>query len=357
MAETPNTAPTPSALSPSSPTSSSAAPTPAPAARLAKIPGWLRSWEALLTVLLIFVILRNIQLSPGFLTPDNLINLFTNSIEKVIVALIMTFVIINGEIDLSVASVMGLSGCLFGWLIQQGVALPLAFVAALVSGLLCGAFNGFWTARVGLPSLVVTLAGLIGYRGIARLLLEDNSLKNIPEWYINLGTKPTIGPLPLTIVVFAVLFVVVFVTLHYSAFGRYVFAIGSSKEAARFSGIRINRVKMTLFIASGGISALAGLFYVMRLGAVRADLATGFELDIITMVLLGGVSIFGGTGTLLGVGLSLLLVLSIRNGMTLDGVTGNTQSAVIGALLILSVLVPNLLQEARQLLSRRVRSP
>jgi rhamnose transport system permease protein len=144
--------------------------------------------------------------------------------------------------------------------------------------------------------------------------------------------------------------------LQYSAIGRYVYVIGNNREVARYSGVRVRRVKMMLFIASSTIATLAGLLLAARLGAVRGSTAEGFELDIITMVLLGGVSIFGGSGTLVGVGLSILLVLNLRNGMSLVNITSNTQTGVIGALLILSVLIPNWGQDARGLLSRRRRT-
>lgn len=314
---------------------------------------WLKSWEALLMGLLIVVVLYNLVNSPFFLRGDNLINLFGVSIEKVIVALVMTFVIINGEIDLSIASIMGLTATLCAWLAMRGFDFSLALLLSLSAGLICGALNGFFVAYLGLPSLVVTLAGLIGYRGVARLLLEDKSFTGIPAWYNQLGTQPVLGPFPLSLLIFFALFIIALIVLHFSAFGRYVYVIGNNRDAARFSGVEVRRVKLTIFIASGLVSSLAGLLYVSRLGAVRASLAENFELDIITMVLLGGVSIFGGTGTLLGVGLSILLILSLRNGMSLANITSDTQRSVIGLILILSVLIPNLLREANQRWSRR----
>jgi len=256
----------------------------------------------------------------------------------------MTLVIINGEIDLSVASVMGLSACVMAWLFHMGVALPLALLAALASGVACGLFNGFWTAYVGLPSLAVTLAGLIGYRGVARILVEDRAIGNYPAWFNDLGQQAFIGPLTLSILIFLILFAVVAVVLHGSALGRLVYVMGNSLEAARYSGVRTKRVKVILFVASGVVAALAGLLYAARLGSVRGDMAQGFELDIITIVLLGGVSIFGGSGNLVGVGLSIFVILNLRNGMGLANITGNTQTSVVGALLILSVLVPNMAQ-------------
>ena len=190
----------------------------------------------------------------------------------------------------------------------------------------------------------MTLAGLIGYRGVARILVEDRAIGGYPRWFEDLGQQPLFGPLTLSILIFVILFAVIAVVLHGSALGRLVYVMGNSLEAARYSGVRTKRVKMILFVASGVIAALAGLLYAARLGSVRGDMAQGFELDIITIVLLGGVSIFGGSGNLVGVGLSIFVILNLRNGMGLANITGNTQTSVIGALLILSVLVPNMAQ-------------
>ena len=302
----------------------------------------LRGWEALLLVLLALILVANVNASPYYLGVGNLVNLFQLSIEKVIVALAMTLIIINGEIDLSVASIMGLAACVLAWLFQMGVPMPLALLAGLAAGVVAGAFNGFWVAYVGLPSLAVTLAGLIGFRGIARILLEDRAIGGFPAWFNTLGQQPILGPLTLSLIIFFVLFAVFAVLLHASAFGRLIYVIGNNAEAARYSGVKVRRMKMALFIISGVVAALAGLLYAARLGSVRGDMAEGFELDIITIVLLGGVSIFGGSGNLVGVGLSILIILNLRNGMGLANITGNTQTSVIGGLLILSVLVPNL---------------
>jgi rhamnose transport system permease protein len=304
----------------------------------------LRGWEGLLLALLVVIVAANVAKSPYYLGVGNIVNLFQLSVEKIVVALVMTLIIINGEIDLSVASVMGLSACVMAWLFQKGVPLPWAMLAAMGSGVIAGVINGFWVAYVGLPSLAVTLAGLIGYRGVARILVEDRAIGGYPDWFDTLGQQPLLGPLTISIIIFAVLFAVVAVVLHGSALGRLVYVMGNSLQAARYSGVRVKRVKMTLFIASGVVAALAGLLYSARLGSVRGDMAQGFELDIITIVLLGGVSIFGGSGNLVGVGLSILVILNLRNGMGLANITGNTQTSVIGALLILSVLAPNMAQ-------------
>lgn len=315
---------------------------------LSRFTSRLRNREALLLVIFVGVVFVNVQLSPFFLGVDNLVNVFQLSIEKAIMALVMTLIIINGEIDLSIAAVMGLCATLFGWFYRAGVPLPVAALFTLGVGALCGAFNGMWIAYFGLPSLAVTLAGLIGYRGLGYVILEEKSVTNFPEWFSALGQSNIPGlPFPVTLVLFAVLFVFFLVLLHYIVFGRYVFAIGNNKEAALFSGIHVRRNKLTLYVMSGLIAALAGLVYASRVGTVRANVAEGFELDVITMVVLGGVSIFGGSGTLTGVGLSVLIVLTLRNGMTLANIHGTIQTSVIGGLLILSLLLPNLFHDAR----------
>lgn len=313
----------------------------------------LRSWEGFLLLILVVTIVGNSIQSPVFLTVGNQINLFQLSIEKIVVALIMTLIIINAEIDLSVASLMGLSACAFGWLFLQGAPVPLAIVAAILVGFLGGAFNAFWITKIKLPSLVVTLAMLIGYRGLARVLVEDRGITDFPEWFDALGQQPILGPFPLALIIFFVILVILAVVLHGSGFGRYVYVVGNNAEMARYSGVNVQRVKATLFIASGTISGLAGVLFAARVGAVRGDVAMGFELDIITMVLLGGVSIFGGSGSLFGVLLSILIVLNLRNGMALANITGHLQTGVIGILLILSVLLPNIRQFVREILNRR----
>lgn len=308
---------------------------------------YLRRWETLLVVFLLIVLAYNVTQVPNFLTAQNLANLFQLSIEKAIVALIMTFVIISGEIDLSVASMMALSAAIIARLNESGWNMVLAIVIALAVGMGLGALNGLFIAKVGINSLAVTLAGYIGFRGLAQVFIEDNSVGGFPDWFTRLGQKGIIGPITFSIMLFFVLAIVAGVVLHYSGFGRRVYTIGSNARVALFSGVPVARTRIIIFAMSGLVSALAGILYAARLGAVRSSTAQGFELDIITIVLLGGVSIFGGVGSMVGVLLSIFLVLNLRNGMTIAGITGNTQTGVIGLLLILSVLIPNLLLKAQ----------
>ena len=308
---------------------------------------FLKTWEGLLFGILLLTIAINVFMSPEFLTVQNQINLFQLSIEKITIALVMTFIIISAEIDLSVASVMGLVACAFGVMVHGGMPAGLSIVCCLLIGVAAGAINAYFITKVGIPSLVVTLATLIGYRGFARVLLEDKGIGDFPDWFNALGRDAILGPFPLSLLVFVALLLGLGFLLHRTGFGREVFVIGNNAEVARYSGVRVARVRTILFIMSSTIAALAGLFYAARLSSVRGDTALGFELDIITMVLLGGVSIFGGKGSLLGVALSILVVLNLRNGMALANITGHIQTGVTGILLIASVLIPNLLQNLR----------
>jgi len=318
-----------------------------------KILKHLKSWEGFLAIILLVIVIVNSLISESFLSIENQINLFVLSIEKVIIVLIMAKIIINAEIDLSVASMMGLSACALGWFVESGMSMPMALIGSITIGAIGGAFNGFWITVVKLPSLVVTLAMLIGFRGLARVLIGDRSIKMFPQWFEDLGQQPLFWNIPFSVMIFMALLICVVIILEYTGFGRHIYTIGINQNVALYSGINVARVKMLLFIFSGMISALAGILYAARLGTVRGDMGLGFELDIITIVLLGGVSIFGGSGSIYGVILSILIVLYLRNGMSLSNITGHLQTGVIGVLLILSVLIPNVLENMKKYLKFR----
>ena len=318
-----------------------------------KILKHLKSWEGFLAIILLVIVIVNSLISESFLSIENQINLFVLSIEKVIIVLIMAKIIINAEIDLSVASMMGLSACALGWFVESGMPMTMALIASITIGAIGGAFNGFWITVVKLPSLVVTLAMLIGFRGIARVLIGDRSIKMFPQWFEDLGQQPLFWNIPFSVMIFMALLICVVIILEYTGFGRHIYTIGINQNVALYSGINVARVKMLLFIFSGIISALAGILYAARLGTVRGDMGLGFELDIITIVLLGGVSIFGGSGSIYGVIISILIVLYLRNGMSLSNITGHLQTGVIGVLLILSVLIPNVLENMKKYLKFR----
>ena len=316
---------------------------------------WARryTWELVLGVILLATIVFNLTQSTGYLGVDNFVNLFQLHIEKVIVVIAMTFVIVGGEIDLSVASVMAWAAAVLATVHEHGAPMVVAIGAALTAAGVAGLVNGWCVAKLGLPSLVVTLAGLIGWRGAARVLVEDRSIGDFPRWFDRLGQDDLIGPLPVAVVLFFVLFAIGWVILQRSAAGRVLYVIGDNAEVARYSGVNVVRTRLALFIASSLVAGVAGILFAARLGTVRGDMASGYELEIITIVLLGGVSIFGGSGRMSGVLLAVLIVLNLRNGFGLANVGGNTQTGVIGAILIGSVIAQNVIDR----ISNRSRAP
>lgn len=311
---------------------------------------WLldRSWVVLLAAIFVLSFVYNVNESSGYLSVNNFVNLFELSIEKVIVVVVMTFVIVAGEIDLSVGSVMVLAASVVAAVSEAGqVPFAVGILIALAVSAAVGFTQGWIVTRLGLPSLVVTLAGLVMWRGFARVLVEDRSIGDFPVWFDRLGQDELIGPIPFSIVVFAALLATAAVILHRSEYGRYVYVIGDNADVARFSGVNVRRIRTSLFVCSSFVAGVAGVLFAARLGSVRGGLATGFELEIITVVLLGGVSIFGGSGGFAGVTLAILIFLNVRNGLGLANVDGNVQTGVIGAILILSVLGQNLIERWR----------
>ena len=318
----------------------------------------LLQWETLLVLLLVFTVILGASLSEQFLTGDNLSFATSDLMEKAIMALGLTLVILAGEIDLSVASVLGLSSAIVGGLVSSGAPLALAIAAALAAGAVCGLFNGLLVARLGLPSLVVTLGTLALYRGLAFVVLGDEPVSNFPEGFTSFGFESVPGTLiPWTSILFVVLAIITFFVLHRSWIGREIYAVGNNAEAARFSGIDVDRLRIGLFVTSATLAALAGVVFTARFASARPDNGVGFELDVIAAVLLGGVSIFGGRGTLIGVILGLFLIGGLRNALGLADVGAERQSIVVGSLLIVSVIGTNALLQVQERVARRRPAP
>ncbi|QFU86453.1 ABC transporter permease [Amycolatopsis sp. YIM 10] len=305
----------------------------------------LLRWESVLVLLLVLVaIVGTIRTDGAFLSGGNLFYLGLDISEIALIALPLTLVVVSGEIDLSVASVLGLSSALVGTLWNAGWALELILPVAIAAGAVCGAVNGLLVTRLGLPSLAVTIGTLALYRGLALVLLGDTAVADFPASFTQFGNTPIPGTqLPYPILLFALLAIGFAVLLHYSSFGRSTFAIGANPEAAWFSGIRVKRVKLILFILTGAIAAVAGIVYTLRFSSARADNGNGLELAVVAAVLLGGVSIFGGKGTLGGVIAGVLLLGGLRNLLILDDVSTEVLTVVTGALLLAGVLIPRLL--------------
>jgi rhamnose transport system permease protein len=311
-------------------------------------------WEALLVVLLIASVIIGSSLSPYFLYENNLSNILSDLSEKSIMILSMMMIIVVGEIDLSVASILGLSSVVLGDLWMHSLPLWLCILVALAAGTLAGFINGLLVTTLGLPSLVVTLGTLALYRGCAYIVLGQLAVSNFPDGFTTFGFGDIPGTIiPWPFVIFVVLAVIVIFVLHGNWIGRQLYTIGNNQVAARFAGIRVARIKLTLFTISGFISGLAGVIFTARFSSARADNALGFELDVITIVLLGGVSIFGGRGTLPGVIIALFVVGVLRNAFALADYPTETQSIIVGGLLVFSVLGPNAIARLQEWFTRK----
>jgi rhamnose transport system permease protein len=306
-------------------------------------------WETALVLLLVIVAIVGRQRTGGaFLSSGNLFYLGLDIGEIALIALPLTLVVVSGEIDLSVASVLGLSSALIGELWDAGWTLETILPTVIAVGAVCGAVNGLLVTRLGLPSLAVTIGTLALYRGLALVVLGDRAVADFPASYTRFGTTPVPGTsLPYPILLCAVLAIAFAITLHFSSFGRSVYAIGANEEGARFSGVRVKRVKLILFTLTGATAALAGIVYTFRFSSARADNGAGLELAVVAAVLLGGVSIFGGRGTLGGVLAGVLLLGGLRNLLILEDVSTEILTVVTGLLLLVSVLAPSLTTRIR----------
>jgi rhamnose transport system permease protein len=324
---------------------------------------WAFRWETGLALIVVIIGVAGVAASPNFLTSANLFNLGLSNGEIAIMALPMTLIIISGEIDLSVSSTLGMSSCLLGFLWSRHWPMIAIFVVIAIVGLAAGAFNGLLVTRVGLPSLAVTIGTLTLYAGIAEILLGPNTVSNFPTAYTNLGVNAvpfTGNAITYSTAIFAVLAVIFGVILHATPAGRSIFAMGASPEAAMFAGIRVKRIKTVLFMVSGLVCSLAGVLYTFRLSTAVQNNGVGLELDVVAIVLVGGISIFGGQGSIPGVVLGVLAFVGIQNVLLLTNFNQEASGVVAGGLLLLSVFGRNAASYStrlRQRLPARGRRP
>jgi len=313
----------------------------------------LARWEVLLALVLVALLGVGQAMSPVFLTPRNFANLTAALIEVAIMALPLALIIIAGEIDLSVESMVGLSCALLGFLWLAGIPLELGIPIVLVAGALGGLLNGVLVTGFGLPSLVVTIGTLALFRGLALVVLGPQGVSGFPEAFTTFGFGTVPGtPIPWPALIFVALAVILGILLHATWIGRQVYAVGKNASAARFSGVRVLRLKLALFVLSGTIAALAGVILTARFASARADVGQGMTLTVVTVVLLGGVNIFGGRGTIPGVVLAALTLAVLGNVLRLGNVSAEIQSIAIGALLIVSVVIPNLAHQVQAVYHR-----
>lgn len=329
-------------------------------------PQWWRGiarWESGLVVVLVVVLAFGASQSNTFLSGTTLFNLGYNTGYIAIMAMPMMLIIMTGEIDLSVASMLGLSGSVVGYLWHHGWGLGPAILVALVVGLAGGALNGVLVVRVGLPSIAVTIGSLTLYRGLAEILLGSQTIpapgdRPFPTWFSNLGALPVSGTnITYSTLFFIILAVLFGVVLHLTSLGRSLYAIGLQPEAAQFAGIRVNRIKFWLYVLSGLLCAFAGILLTGQNASVTYNAGLGLELTVVAMVLFGGVSIFGGRGTLPGVVLSIAIIGTLQIALTNENVDPNVQNIITGLLLLISVIVPNGGEAIRRLRARMRRAP
>ena len=319
----------------------------APPTALARVRRAVLSQEGVLLVILALIIYFLSQQSGAFLTPRNLLNQGRLLSEVGLVALPMTFIIITGGIDLSVGSILGLCAISLGVLWQGlGVPLGLVIVLVLLIGVLAGAFNALLIVRVGVPPLIMTLATLALYRGLAQGISEARSVTGYPEWFFWFGQGSVFG-LPVQLFLFIVMAVIAGVVLQTTTLGRALYAVGNNPVGARFSGLPVGRNLYLIYGFSGLMAALAAVIFVSRVTTTRSDMGTGLELDAIAAVVLGGTSIFGGKGSILGTVIGLVLIQLLKNGLALMGVTSDATIIVIGSALILAILLNNLVQRRK----------
>ena len=310
----------------------------------------LGRWETLIVALIVVTAIAGQAISPEFLTADSFTTGSLDFSEVALMALPLALVIVAAEIDLSIASVLALSSAVMAYLWNHGQPVETIIPICILVGALCGAVNGLLVTRLGLPSLAVTIGTLALYRGLAFVVIGDDSVTDFPGTWTDRAFGNAAGTfVPNTMVLFAVLAVGFGVLLHATPFGRSAFAIGANEEAAYFAGIRVKRIKMTLFVLSGAVAALAGVVISLRNSTAAANVGQGFELTTVAAVVLGGVSIFGGRGTIGGVVLALALLGEIQKALTLsESISTYWIQIVTGALLIGSVLGPNLVRRARE---------
>ncbi len=298
--------------------------------------------EAVLGVLLVIVLFLLAQQSDKFFTTANILNQGRLMTEVGLIALPMTFVIITGGIDLSVGSILGLCAILLGVFWHNlGIPLPAAMVLAVVVGGIAGLINGLIITRFKVPPLIATLATLALYRGLAEGISQARSVRGYPDWFFVLGQGEVLG-VPTQLWILIAVAIIAAAILGLTTFGRATYAVGANETAARFSGINVNRTKLLIYTGAGLISGLAAVIFVSRVSTTRSDMGTGVELDVITAVVLGGTSIFGGRGTIIGTCIGLILVQALKNGLALSGVKGDGTIVVIGLVLILAILATNL---------------
>lgn len=308
----------------------------------------LLRWEALLVLIFLAVNVMNICISPYYLNARNLFTNINNFMDKALIALPMAFVLLLGDIDLSVGGNVCLSATILGIVYNATGNMWLGILACLVTGTICGALNGIvMTKFTELAPMIVTLATNIIFRGLSERILGDGSTGGMTQvsWFTDIFYGRLFNLIPYPIIIFIVLAVVFGLVMHKTVFGRQMFAVGANKKAAAYAGIKVEKIRMIVFTLTGLMCGFAAIFYCAKLGSVKSDVADSFELEAISMCVLGGISTAGGKGTMVGAVIAIFIIGLLRYGLGLINLSGQTIRIIIGALLIAVVLYPTI-QEA-----------
>ncbi|MDF2613173.1 MAG: transporter permease [Clostridia bacterium] len=299
-------------------------------------------WEWMLVAVFIIVNIMNTSLSPYYLSFSGIMDASMTFLDKAFMVLPMVFIIILGDIDISIASITALSSVIMGVAYNMGLPMPLAILLALTVGAVCGFINGTLIVRFKeLPAMIVTLSTMTIFRGIAYIILEDQAAGKFPEWYSYLGWG-YVGPIPFMLIAFIVFAVLFGLLLHKTTFGRSVYGMGNNITACRYSGIKTDKIKVIVSTLMGVMAAVTALFLVSRTGSARPNIAIGYEMDVIAMVVLGGISTLGGKGRMLGAIISIFIIGLLRYGLGLINVPAQALMIIIGIILIIAVTIPNI---------------
>ncbi|MGZ2486936.1 rhamnose transport system permease protein [Rhizobium pisi] len=312
----------------------------------------LASWEVLLFAVAVLIFIFNSLASPYFLDAWNLSDATFNFTEKAMIAFAMALLVISGEIDLSVAAIIALASTAMGAAAQIGIGTPGLVLIGIGTGLACGIFNGVLVSVLKLPSIVVTIGTMSLFRGISYIVLGDQAYGKYPADFAYFGQGYVVWVFSFEFVLFIVLAILFAILLHATNFGRQVYAIGNNDFAARFSGIPVERVKFILFLLTGVMSGVAAVCLTSRLGSTRPSIAQGWELEVVTMVVLGGISILGGSGTIGGVVIAAFVMGLVTFGLGLLNVPGIVMSIFIGLLLIITIAIPIIARRIKAMSSR-----
>ncbi|AJC81879.1 sugar ABC transporter permease protein (plasmid) [Rhizobium etli bv. phaseoli str. IE4803] len=312
----------------------------------------IASWEVLLFGVAVLIFIFNSLASPYFLDAWNLSDATFNFTEKAMIAFAMALLVISGEIDLSVAAIIALASTAMGAAAQAGIGTPGLVLIGIGTGLACGIFNGVLVSVLKLPSIVVTIGTMSLFRGISYIVLGDQAYGKYPADFAYFGQGYVVWVFSFEFVLFIVVAVLFAILLHATNFGRQVYAIGNNDFAARFSGIPVERVKFILFLLTGIMSGVAAVCLTSRLGSTRPSIAQGWELEVVTMVVLGGISILGGSGRIGGVVIAAFVMGLVTFGLGLLNVPGIVMSIFIGLLLIITIAIPIIARRIKLMSSR-----